>query len=214
MCASLPCCLCLLRPALLVHTKHRSDSVFENPTTRAKLTIWPAIRLCQRLVQIGQPIHPHCRQDAPDARKKGGSGDQIALKDGIYLLVVQYIWHGPFRPSMCGALKWQQSPQRATGNNGGIDRSPRDRQRSVAQHLPSPRGSLHPPGEGVQTALCVNIGNRFCTLGLRLGAVMLQRRLLLRTASDRIAASPISEWPTIWSEWPGCSQIGGCLRFS
>ena len=58
----------------------------------------------------------------------GGSGDQIALKDGKYLLVVQYIWHGPFRPSTCGALKLQQSQQRATGNNG-IDRSPRDRQR-------------------------------------------------------------------------------------
>jgi hypothetical protein len=27
---------------------------------------------------------------------------------------------------MCGALKWQQSQQRATGGNGGIDRSPRD----------------------------------------------------------------------------------------
>jgi hypothetical protein len=49
------------------------------------------------------------------------------LKDGKYLLVVQYIQHGPFRPSMCGALKWQQAQQRATGNNGGIDRSPRDR---------------------------------------------------------------------------------------
>jgi hypothetical protein len=51
---------------------------------------------------------------------------QIALKDGKYLLVVQYIRHGPFRPSMCGALKWQQSQQRATGTKGGIDRSPRD----------------------------------------------------------------------------------------
>jgi hypothetical protein len=48
------------------------------------------------------------------------------LKDGKYLLVVQYIRHGPFRPSMFGALKGQQSQQRATGNNGGIDRSPRD----------------------------------------------------------------------------------------
>lgn len=38
---------------------------------------------------------------------KSGSGDQIALKDGKYLLVVQYIRHGPFRPSMCCALKSQ-----------------------------------------------------------------------------------------------------------
>jgi hypothetical protein len=79
------------------------------------------------LLALPQATHPHCRQDAPDARKKSGSGDQIALKDGKYLLVVQYIRHGLFRRSMCGALKWQQSQQRAAGNNGGIDRSPRDR---------------------------------------------------------------------------------------
>src|SRR5258708_6435015 len=36
---------------------------------------------------------------------------------------------------MCGALKWQQSQQRATANNGGIERSPRDSQRSVAKGL-------------------------------------------------------------------------------
>jgi hypothetical protein len=51
--------------------------------------------------------------------------ETLALKDDKYLLVVQYI--RPFRSSMCGALKWQQFQQRATGNNDGIDRSPRDR---------------------------------------------------------------------------------------
>jgi hypothetical protein len=64
--------------------------------------------------------------------KKVDLETKIALKDGKYLLVVQYIRHGPFRPSICGALKWRQSQQRATGNNGGIDRSPGDRERSVA----------------------------------------------------------------------------------
>src|SRR5580700_11608343 len=93
----------------------RTDSVFENPTTTAKLTIQPAIRLCQRLVQVGQLTHPHCRQDAPDARKKGGSGDQIALKDGKHLLVVQYIWPGPFRASAMRRTKIAAVPAASDG---------------------------------------------------------------------------------------------------
>src|SRR5580698_1071451 len=90
MCASLPCCLCLIPPAVL------------------------AIRLCQRLVQVGQPTHPHFRQDAQDARKRGGSGDQIALKDGKCLLVVQYIWRGPSRPPRRG-----ETPAKSEGNRIG-----------------------------------------------------------------------------------------------
>jgi hypothetical protein len=45
-------------------------------------------------------------------RGKGGSGDQIASKDGKYLLVDQYIRHAPFRPSMFGALKWSSPSER------------------------------------------------------------------------------------------------------
>src|SRR6202042_1304093 len=37
--------------------------------------------------------------------RKGGSGDQIALKDGKHLLVVQYIWRGPFRASAMRRIK-------------------------------------------------------------------------------------------------------------
>src|ERR1700730_13261363 len=68
------------------HQTSGATAYLRTPATTAKLTIQPAIRLCQRLVQVGQPTHPHCRQDAPDARKKGGSGDQIALIDGKYTL--------------------------------------------------------------------------------------------------------------------------------
>jgi len=43
-------------------------------------------------------------------RGSGGSGDEIALKDGKHLLVVQYIWHGPFRASAMRRTKMAAIP--------------------------------------------------------------------------------------------------------
>ena len=48
-------------------------------------------------------------------RGSGGSGDQIALKDGKHLLVVQYIWHGPFRASAMRRTKMAADPAASGG---------------------------------------------------------------------------------------------------
>src|SRR5215831_17206535 len=49
-------------------------------------------------------------------RGSGGSGDQIALKDGKHLLVVQYIWHGPFRASAMRRTKMAAVPAASDGS--------------------------------------------------------------------------------------------------
>ena len=49
-------------------------------------------------------------------REKGGSGDQIALKDGKHLLVVQYIWHGPFRAFAMRRTKMAAVPAASDGS--------------------------------------------------------------------------------------------------
>src|ERR1700693_2192772 len=44
-----------------------------------------------------------------------GSGDQIALKDGKHLLVVRYIWRGPFRASAMRRTKMAADPAASDG---------------------------------------------------------------------------------------------------
>ena len=96
-------------------TPNRSDSVFENPATTAKLTILPAIRSCKRLVHVGQPTHPPLPLRRTGCEEERWIGDQIALKDGKHLLVVQCIWRGPFRASAMRRTKMAAVPAASDG---------------------------------------------------------------------------------------------------
>ena len=89
-----------------------------------------------RLVQaqVSQPAPPDKTHQMRG--KKADSKTRSSLEDGKYLLVVQYIRHGPWPVFDLWRTKWRQSRQQATGTTAASTFA-RDMKQSVRQRLPT-----------------------------------------------------------------------------